>query len=71
MLPLQMELGGKDVCIVCEDADLVRAGVGIGRVGRWVMCVGVRGGGGAIVPRCTGLEGPRPFMPQGLPTTHG
>lgn len=22
MIPLQMELGGKDVCIVCEDADL-------------------------------------------------
>ncbi len=22
MVPLQMELGGKDVCIVCEDADL-------------------------------------------------
>ena len=22
MVPLQMELGGKDVCIVCEDANL-------------------------------------------------
>ena len=26
MVPLQMELGGKDVCIICADADLVSKG---------------------------------------------
>lgn len=29
MIPLQMELGGKDVCIVCADADLDLAGKSI------------------------------------------
>jgi acyl-CoA reductase-like NAD-dependent aldehyde dehydrogenase len=29
MVPLQMELGGKDVCIVCPDADLDLAATSI------------------------------------------
>ena len=33
MVPLQMELGGKDVCIVCEDADLDLAAKNIAKGG--------------------------------------
>jgi len=33
MVPLQMELGGKDVCIVCEDADLTLAAKHIAKGG--------------------------------------
>ena len=33
MIPIQMELGGKDACIVCHDADLELAAKNIVKVG--------------------------------------
>lgn len=33
MVPIQMELGGKDACIVCEDADIDLAAKNIVKVG--------------------------------------
>ena len=49
MIPIQMELGGKDACIVCEDADIELAAKNIvkvpvvlsqllGAVGRLMPC---------------------------------
>lgn len=32
MIPIQMELGGKDACIVCEDADIELAAKNIVKV---------------------------------------
>jgi len=45
MVPLQMELGGKDVCIVCEDADLDLAAKHI-----------VKGGFSYSGQRCTAVK---------------
>ncbi len=45
MVPLQMELGGKDVCIVCEDADLELAAKHI-----------VKGGFSFSGQRCTAVK---------------
>ena len=45
MVPLQMELGGKDVCIVCEDADLDLAAKNI-----------VKGGFSYSGQRCTAVK---------------
>ena len=45
MVPLQMELGGKDVCIVCEDANLDLAAQHI-----------VKGGFSYSGQRCTAVK---------------
>ncbi len=45
MVPLQMELGGKDVCIVCADADLDLAARSI-----------VKGGFSYSGQRCTAVK---------------
>lgn len=45
MVPLQMELGGKDVCIVCADADLDLAAKSI-----------VKGGFSYSGQRCTAVK---------------
>ena len=45
MIPLQMELGGKDVCIVCADADLALAAQNI-----------VKGGFSYSGQRCTAVK---------------
>jgi len=45
MVPLQMELGGKDVCIVCADADLSLAAKHI-----------VKGGFSYSGQRCTAVK---------------
>jgi acyl-CoA reductase-like NAD-dependent aldehyde dehydrogenase len=45
MVPLQMELGGKDVCIVCEDANLDLAAKHI-----------VKGGFSYSGQRCTAVK---------------
>lgn len=34
MIPIQMELGGKDACIVCHDADIDLAAKNIVKVGK-------------------------------------
>ncbi len=45
MIPIQMELGGKDVCIVCADADLDAAAKHI-----------VKGGFSFSGQRCTAVK---------------
>jgi glyceraldehyde-3-phosphate dehydrogenase (NADP+) len=45
MIPIQMELGGKDVCIVCEDADLDLAAANI-----------IKGGFSYSGQRCTAVK---------------
>lgn len=45
MIPIQMELGGKDVCIVCEDADLNLAAANI-----------LKGGFSYSGQRCTAVK---------------
>ncbi len=45
MVPLQMELGGKDVCVVCPDADLSLAAKHI-----------VKGGFSYSGQRCTAVK---------------
>ena len=45
MIPLQMELGGKDACIVCADADLALAAKSI-----------VKGGFSYSGQRCTAVK---------------
>ena len=45
MIPIQMELGGKDVCIVCPDADIESAAKNI-----------VKGGFSYSGQRCTAVK---------------
>ena len=45
MIPIQMELGGKDACIVCEDADLQVAAKNI-----------IKGGFSYSGQRCTAVK---------------
>ncbi len=61
MVPLQMELGGKDVCIVCADADLQLAAKNIVKGGFSYRCGGADG--------CRGRAGQR--APAGLPDWQG
>ena len=49
MVPLQMELGGKDACIVCDDADLALVAANI-----------MKGGFSYSGQRCTAVKVPLP-----------
>lgn len=57
MVPLQMELGGKDVCIVCPDADLDLAATSIVKGG--LSYQGQRCGSQPSVPS---ICGPRVYV---------
>jgi glyceraldehyde-3-phosphate dehydrogenase (NADP+) len=50
MVPLQMELGGKDACIVCEDADLALVAANI-----------MKGGFSYSGQRCTAVQVTAPW----------
>lgn len=50
MVPLQMELGGKDACIVCEDADLALVAANI-----------MKGGFSYSGQRCTAVKVTAPW----------
>jgi len=55
-VPVQMELGGKDACIVCEDADLALAAANI-----------VKGGFSYSGQRCTAVKLVPPAPGRGSP----
>lgn len=55
MVPLQMELGGKDVCIVCADADLQLAAKNIVKGGFSYRWAGAEGRSGRARQRAPAL----------------